>query len=115
MSRVTYLQLTEMRLLQAWGREVSEMFRGHMPYLVGSATTSPDYRDVDVRLMLPDAHYAKLKKRVNIQMLGLTVALWGQRVTGLPIDFQIQQRTAANEKYSLPRHPLAMPRDEYDA
>lgn len=113
--RATHLQLTDLRILQAWAVEVCEMFRGEMPYLVGSATERPDFRDVDVRLLLPDARYEKLKKRVNIQTLGLTVSLWGQRVTGLPIDFQIQQRTAANAAHIKPRHPLAMPHEEYDA
>lgn len=115
MSRATYLQLTDLRLLESWGQDVCSMFRGEMPYLVGSSMTRPDYRDVDVRMLLPDHQHAKLKKRVNLQQLGLTVSLWGQRVTGLPIDFQVQQRTAANEKYDAPRRPLAMPHEEYDA
>lgn len=116
MSRATYLQLTDLRLLQAWAHEVSAMFRGAMPYLVGSATERPDFRDVDVRLILCDDHYAKVRKRLNIQHLGLAVSLWGQRATGLPIDFQVQQQTAANKTHDKPRHPLAMPdRDEYDA
>lgn len=91
------------------------MFRGAMPYLVGSARTRPDYRDVDVRLILPDTEHARLKKHVDVQQLGLTVSLWGQRVTGLPIDFQVQQMTAANDLYPTPRQPLAMAREEYDA
>lgn len=113
--RATHLQLTDMRLLQAWGHDVGAMFRAHMPYLVGSSLTRADFRDVDVRLLLPDKDYAKLKRRVDIQQLGVTVSLWGQRVTTLPIDFQIQQRTAANDRHPGRRIPLAMPRDEYDA
>lgn len=115
MSRATYLQLTDLRILESWGHEVRTMFRGEMPYLVGSSLTRPDFRDVDVRLLLRDDHYAKLKQRVNLQQLGVTVSLWGQRVTGLPIDFQVQQRTAANELHNDGRIPLAMPREEYDA
>ena len=116
-ARATHLQLTDLRLLEAWAREVSAMFRGEMPYLVGSSLQRPDWRDIDVRLIIADSDFAKLKKRVHIQHLGLAVSLWGQRATGLPIDFQVQQRTEANRVHDgkpLPR-PLAMSKEEYDA
>jgi len=113
--RATHLQLTDIRMLEAWGREVSFMFRGEMPYLVGSSLDTSDWRDIDVRLILRDKNYGQLKKRVNIQHLGLSVSLWGQRATGLPVDFQIQRMTAANESHDGRRHPLAMPKQEYDA
>lgn len=114
-ARSVHMQLADLRLLEAWAREVSAMFRGEMPYLVGSSLLRPDYRDVDVRLIVEDVRFAKLKKRVHIQQLGLAVSLWGQRATGLPIDFQVQQRTEANRIHDGQRRPLDMPKKEYDA
>jgi len=85
---------------------------GHHPYLVGSAGQQHDYRDVDVRLILPDDEYDTL--------LGERKALWAllcrlgssylRDSTGLPVDFQIQRQTDANAKYddlaATPRNPL---------
>lgn len=46
-------------------------------YLVGSCLRKPDWRDVDLRAI---SHYLSA-------------------VTGLPIDFQLQRQTQANERY----------------
>jgi len=102
--------VADIRTLDDWGRNVRTLFNGETPYLVGSATERSDYRDVDVRMILEDAAYQRLANRLNIARLGVIVARWGQAITGLPIDFQIQQRTAANEKYpgAGRRHPLGL-------
>jgi len=57
------------------------------------------HRDVDVRVLLDTKDFKKLQKLVDIDRLSLTVSLWGQEVTGMPIDFQVQDRDYANEKY----------------
>lgn len=72
-------------------------------YLVGSAVkgdNSAGQRDVDVRLMLDDAGYAALVAAVGIsavRFLGLAIGQHLAFITGLPIDFQFQQTTAANQ------------------
>lgn len=74
-------------------------------YLVGSAVkgdNSAGRRDVDVRLMLADEEYAALVEAVGIsaiRFLGLAISEYLASVTGLPIDFQFQQSSAANEKH----------------
>lgn len=98
MPRYTYLDLTQNQILQDWASNVSEMFHGEVSYHVGSSTERPDYRDVDVRMILHDKDYDRLAKRLQIWRLSMTVSLWGQQVTGLPIDFQIQRMTEANEE-----------------
>lgn len=60
MDRATYLTQSAYRLLDDWGANLCRTFPGHVPYLVGSALTRPDYRDVDVRLMLWDDAYVRL-------------------------------------------------------
>lgn len=100
--------------LEAVGREIQEAF-GHMPYLVGSAVRSKEWRDVDVRLILPDAEF-------DAMFPGITRVMWADprwalicagiselaKVrTGLPVDFQIQPQRWADE-YNGPRHPLGV-------
>ena len=89
-------------------------------YLVGSALKTTKYRDVDVRVILTDDEWEKwgFKKPGSEHHDGKWVALClafsalGQRMTGLPIDFQIQQMTDANKTFSgrkgHPRSALGM-------
>ena len=105
--RATQLHVTEMRLLKDWARSVGAAFRGEMPYLVGSAVTSREWRDVDVRLILSDEDHAALSKLVDLKRLDMAMSLWGQQTTGLPIDFQVQGMTEANRIEGV-RHALAI-------
>lgn len=82
-------------------------------YLVGSVFTSPDFRDVDVRAMLSDVEYAALPNRTR-RLLHLTVSVYLQQVTGLPVDFQIQDTTDANAEFSGYRSALGMNLRESD-
>lgn len=87
---------------------------GEPPYLVGSATRSKSWRDVDVRLMLTAEQYASHGLRTDGRLDGKWTSLCmaysalGRQMTGLPIDFQIQLDTKANEQYEGHRIPLAM-------
>lgn len=95
---------------------VVEMGLGHPAYLVGSATQHPDFRDVDLRVILPDDEFdhlfaqSKDKNTFPGGLWGLVCLSIGQYLcdmTGLPIDFQIQRMTEANEKYGgKPRNPM---------
>jgi len=85
-------------------------------YLVGSALARQDWRDVDIRLMLPDAAYARIigpltkPRYANPRWRALCVAFaaLGRDMTGLPIDFQIDQQSAANaEEAGRPRSAIA--------
>lgn len=106
-SRATQLSVTERALLEDWARYLFP-FLAETPFLVGSVLERPDYRDIDVRVILEDDRYAQLCELVDIERLGLLVSLWGQKVTGLPIDFQIQQMTAANDQFKSRRHALGI-------
>lgn len=78
-------------------------------YLVGSASQRPDFRDVDVRMILPDEAFDR--------MFGAEPGLWRlfcyavsrqlAADTGLPIDFQVQRQTQANE-HDGSRNPLGL-------
>lgn len=88
------------------------MFLFEMPYLVGSALTSPNWRDIDVRVLLPDRTYDDLATLIVPSQLNLVMSLWGQKVTSLPIDFQLQRRKEANEEFKGRRHPIGMKRPD---
>lgn len=85
---------------------------GNPPYLVGSALTRPDYRDVDLRLILDDDRCIELfRDSPRLQLfLGCAISDWLARMTGLPVDFQIQSMTEANVPEHGPRNPMGMPR-----
>ena len=85
------------------------------PYLVGSATRTKDYRDVDVRLILPDEEYDRLFHDANSGYLNAlwslmctSISMYLSKASDLPVDFQIQRRTQANEQHSGPRNALGI-------
>lgn len=85
------------------------------PYLVGSCLARPDYRDVDIRVVLDDKRYRSLFGAAGHRdplrhMLQVAITEHYVRATGLRIDFQIQQRTRANELYAEAGrvHPLGV-------
>jgi hypothetical protein len=90
-----------------FGSQVWHAF-GEIPYHVGSSLRGKKWRDVDVRLILDDEQYAAagfgnpLQPHENGKWSALCAAFseLGRKMTGLPIDFQIQQRTFANKTYS---------------
>jgi hypothetical protein len=98
----------ETLLLHEFGSQVWAAF-GDMPFHVGSSLKEKTgWRDVDVRLMLSDEDYESLGlgdpkyPHHNGKWVALCRAFsaLGKEMTGLPIDFQIQQRTLANNQFS---------------
>lgn len=79
-------------------------------FLVGSVLHRRDWRDVDVRCIVPDDQWEIFKPWVEI--LNASISEWLRQRTGLPVDFQFQQMTAANAEFSSaqghPRHALGM-------
>lgn len=107
-----HLLITEYRILNDWCRLVNEMFAmdtHYGLYLVGGVLTDAAYTDVDVRLIMPDDIYTARYDDAKRKYTNLVVSLWGQKVTGLPIDFQIQPQTLANERYPGPGQAIGDP------
>ncbi|MEV0214310.1 hypothetical protein [Micromonospora sp. NPDC050695] len=99
--------------LTKFGVIVADYF-GHVPYHVGSSLDRKDWRDVDVRLILPDEEFTERFGDIfrssetdpKLAAITLAFATLGQQMTGLPIDFQIQSASHANERYPGPRSAL---------
>lgn len=88
-------------------QHISRAFGGFGIYLVGSVLERPDWRDVDLRMILADEEFAALFPdagqhwEFDARWLVMTVAIsaWLSEQTGLPVDFQFQTQTHANERH----------------
>lgn len=98
-------------LLNEFGSQVWAAF-GEPPYHVGSSLLGKKgWRDVDVRVMLNDEVWTAMglgdpeHTHRNAKWVALTLAFsaLGKAMTGLPVDFQIQQTSHANAAW--PDHP----------
>lgn len=109
MSRPHYLGQLAFYNLNVACETVSRAFDS-TPHLVGSSLDHKDFRDVDIRLVLDDEEFMRLfpsqpadpRGKVNDAMWALVcmaISEWLASRTGLPIDFQIQQMTAANAQF----------------
>lgn len=106
----------QMYLLDMACTPLMDEFPGYGPYLVGSVTTgekSAGTRDVDVRHIMSDEEYSTLVDGVGgiegVRFLNLAIGQYLASISGLPIDFQFQQMTAANSKHpDKRRNPLGL-------
>lgn len=98
-------------------QQLRESFGEYGIYIVGSVLKRPDWRDVDLRYILRDDLFAELFPDAgrhweqNPRWLLLTEAISDllKKRTGLPIDFQFQPQTHANEVHKgKPRHSIGI-------
>jgi len=101
--------------LNAFGVWVFHAF-GDCPYLVGSAVRGKSWRDVDVRLILPDEEYDALfgprqgamQTNAKWSLFCAAFSALAKEQTGLPVDFQFDRRTEANQQHEGTRQPLGI-------
>jgi len=114
--RANYLGVSQYFNLNHACRVLAEAF-GWCLYLVGSVLERRDYRDVDIRCILPDEEFERLfpglsSPSVNAHtsysgpnmkalwvLMGVAISEWLSNRTGLPIDFQIQKQSEANAAF----------------
>lgn len=112
--RSTLLTTAELYNLDVACQVIRRAFPDGGLYLVGTAGVgaADGYRDVDVRLMLGDEDFtAACPTRERWELLCVAVSAWLSDRTGLPVDFQVQLTSVANEKHGdKPRNPLGMGR-----
>lgn len=114
--RANYLPLDSYHDLNTACLLLASAFGQHL-YLVGSSTTRPDYRDVDVRCILPDEEFDALfpgvdlkHSQIDARRLAMNQAFsaYLTQQSRLPIDFQFQRMTEANEEFPRPRSALGL-------
>lgn len=104
-------------LLNEFGERLFAAF-SEVAYHVGSSLgeNKTTWRDVDVRVMLEDKDWALMQlgdpanPHGNAKWRALCIVFsdYGRHLTGLPIDFQLQQRTHANKNYQGARSALVV-------
>jgi hypothetical protein len=108
---VSALSPRQMFLLDSACQPLMEVF-GWSTYLVGTAMAPRDGqppRDIDVRTIVDDKQYDRLRKAIRkkgLAFLGIAIGQYLASLTGLPIDYQIQRRTEANALHAGQRNPL---------
>ncbi len=124
MSRASFLSPPDFHRLNWACRPITEAF-GECPYLVGSALTRPDFRDIDIRLILDDdtvermfgassfgIHESGNGQAVRL-LLNIALSDLIAKAAGLPwpIDFQIQSMSEANvPEHKGVRNPMGVRR-----
>lgn len=99
----------QMFLLDLACKPIEEALGG--TYNVGTSVRLGSYRDVDVRTILPDEMYDALVAAVGadgIAFLGLAIGQYLHSLTEMPIDYQIQRQTEANELHKGSRNPVGI-------
>lgn len=109
MGRASYLSPPDFHRLDWACRPVAVAF--HAPvYLVGSVLRTADYRDIDLRLILPDDHPYILADKITRQLVGIALSdlIASMASQPRPIDFQIQSMSEANVPDHGARNPLGV-------
>lgn len=89
---------------------------GYHLYHVGSSLDRRDFRDVDLRMILPDEEFDTLFPHVGgpdhmrgrLALFNAAISGWVAERTGLPIDFQFQRCTEANAEFDGNRSAMGM-------
>lgn len=89
-----------------------DVFDAYGVFHVGSSLTVPDYRDVDLRCILPNKEFDQMfhgeQRDAKLKFLNVAISEWIQARTGLPIDFQFQRMTDANEEFKGTRNAVGI-------
>ena len=87
---------------------------GAMCYLVGSALTTDNYNDVDIRMIMSDEAYEKLfgdstcEQSLFWNVLCTLISRDLSEKSHEKVDFQIQSMEHANKRHAYSRQPMGM-------
>jgi hypothetical protein len=95
--RASYLTVPQQYALNVACRPLASL--GYGTFHVGSSLERADYHDVDLRCIVPDEEYDQhFDGNEELRLfLNAAVSEWVAARTGLPIDFQFQRASEANE------------------
>lgn len=121
--KVSYVGVPEVFSLGHCCNFIARAFGEHTCYLVGSATERPDFRDVDVVLILGDEKWRALFGTTDngevLPFWTLTMTALSEYIakrTGLKVDFKVQSMTQANSgpHEGKQRQPIGLMIDHAD-
>lgn len=105
------LELAMQHVWRSWGHA------DHVGcYVVGSCLERPDWRDIDVVMIMDDASFARefpdaethWKHDPKWLLLTISISAWLSEQCGHPVDFKFQPMTHANEKHSGRRNAVGL-------
>ena len=96
---------------------LTRAYGNHTIYHVGSSRERPDWRDVDLVMIMTDEafeaefpgsplHSAAWELTPKWLILTVAISKWLTEKAGVPVDFKFQPRTFANEHHHGPRNPI---------
>jgi hypothetical protein len=114
--KVNYVGAPAIFALEQACQHICDAFGGYGCYIVGSALERPNWRDVDVRYIMSDAQFEEVfpgampcwEQDARWLLLTVSISQWLSKQTGLPVDFQFQPQTHANERHSGARHAIGI-------
>jgi hypothetical protein len=114
--KASYIGAPAVFALELSCREICDAFSGYGCYVVGSALERPDWRDVDIRFIMADEEFATLfpdagghwEQDARWLLMTISISERMSRLTGLPVDFQFQPQTHANEIHKGVRHAIGV-------
>lgn len=115
-TKASYVGAPAIFTLELACQHLNRAFGGFGVYLVGSSLERPDWRDVDLRMILSDADFAVLFPNAgehwecDPRWLVMTTAIsaWLSQQSSLPVDFQFQPQTHANARHGGRRNAMGM-------
>lgn len=106
--RASFLTVPQQYALNVACRPLANI--GYGTFHVGSSLARADYHDVDLRCMLPDEEYDRMFDSDRgdglLLLLNAAISEWLASRTGLPIDFQFQRASQANETFTGMRNAV---------
>ena len=118
--KVCYVGVPAIFNLELECKHINRAFGGYGCYLVGSALDRPNWRDVDIALIMEDERFRALfpgtyenghpmwefDERWLLIVISISERM--SRTTGLPVDFKIQPQSYANKHHDGPRHAMGL-------
>ena len=109
----SYLSPPDFHRLNWACQPVRAAFPTYGVFLVGSVTERPDFRDIDLRIIVPDATFNRLfPSRARKLLLDIALSDLVARAAGLPwpIDLQFQPQSEAQDYADKFRNSMGHPR-----
>lgn len=110
--RASYLSVSQAYTLNQTCTVLARAF-GMRTYQVGSSLERADYRDVDLRCILDDHVFDRMFVSIGSashHLMNVALSDWLAARTALPIDFQFQRRTEANDEFNGIRNAMGLTR-----
>lgn len=116
-NKVNYVGAPNIFKLELACQHIVDALDSYGCYLVGSCLERPDWRDIDIRFILSDEEFAVLFPNVEGRtwehdsrwlLFCVSISMWLREQTGLPVDFQIQPQTYANEIHDKMRNAIGL-------